>query len=75
MSDLVKIVVFSLFLSFLWVIPRLDLLFQWVSSHIWYSIAVAISLVAFFLCLNWIIQKRAHRHIKEQTLHVEKSEG
>lgn len=76
MSDVLKIVVFSMFLSALWVLPRLDLIFQWITSHIWSTVAISISVVALFLCLSWMKQKRAHRHIlKEQKLKIEKSEG
>ncbi|WP_227938226.1 hypothetical protein [Alkalihalobacillus deserti] len=75
MSDFVKIIVFTLFLSVLWVIPRFDLMIQWISSHIWYSSTIAISLVGLLLVFNWVKRKRAQRHIlKEQRLNLEKSE-
>ncbi|GAE36952.1 hypothetical protein [Halalkalibacter akibai] len=77
MSDIAKILVFSMFLSILWLIPRLDLALQWMSSHIWQSILIGLGIFGCLIFVNWVIQKRSHRRnfMREQKLKIEKSEG
>ncbi|MCL7749422.1 hypothetical protein [Halalkalibacter alkaliphilus] len=74
MSDLLKILVFSLFLSFLWVIPRFDLIFQWISEHVWQSSIIGLSIVFILVIVNWIKSKRATK-VQNEQLQVEKSQG
>ncbi|WP_332696240.1 hypothetical protein [Halalkalibacter lacteus] len=61
MSDFLKIVVFSLFLSILWVIPRFDLIIQWATHHFSLAIGIAVSMVGSIFLFNWskrLVQKR-----------------
>jgi tetrahydromethanopterin S-methyltransferase subunit E len=77
MSDVAKILVFSLFLSVLWLIPRLHLAIDWMAIHIWQSIVIGLGVIASLIFINWIINKRANRRnfLKKQSLNVEKSES
>ncbi|GAE24915.1 hypothetical protein JCM9140_879 [Halalkalibacter wakoensis JCM 9140] len=74
MSDLVKILVFSLFLSILWVIPRFDLILSWITSHIWQFVLIGAVIISCFLIFNKIISKRAQK-VQQGQLETEKSEG
>ncbi|MDT8861170.1 hypothetical protein N0O92_13090 [Alkalihalobacillus sp. MEB130] len=74
MSDLIKIFVFTLFLSILWVIPRIDLIIGWITSHVWQSIVIGICLIGVLLLFNWFVSKRAQK-VQNGQLELEKSEG
>ncbi|WP_066149171.1 hypothetical protein [Halalkalibacter krulwichiae] len=76
MSDLLKIFYFSLFLSILWIIPRTDLIFQWIISYSWYSGAIITSLVLVFWGLHWIKGRKSQReNAKGEELNIQKLEG
>jgi hypothetical protein len=73
-SDLLKILVFSLFLSFLWVIPRFGLIIQWISEHVWQSSIIGFSIVFVLVIVNWVKSRRANK-VQNEQLKVEKSQG
>ncbi|MFC0472317.1 hypothetical protein ACFFHM_17935 [Halalkalibacter kiskunsagensis] len=77
MSDFLKIVIFSLILSVLWVIPRYDIIIQWATHNVWLATGIAVVLIVSLLLYNFTKQKLIQKRltVQEEQLKVKKTES